>query len=108
MAHYSPPSSFTLDPPSYRAASALTLACEVEGMESTEGVFYEWMSTCLGNCFVRGRVTGNVSTTFLHSYDSGVHTCTVYDSLGCTGSANITVNVVCKIVLQSITLAESV
>ena len=37
-----------------------------------------------------------VSTPYLHSYDTGVHTCTVYDALGCAGNASITVNVVGK------------
>ncbi len=57
---------------------------------------YEWSSNCVGNCFVRGETDATVSTDYLHSYDSGVHTCTVYDLLGCVGSANITVNVVGK------------
>ncbi len=97
MAQYSPPLSFTLAPPSYRAASALTLTCEVEGVEDTVGLFYEWSSTCVGTCFTRGGVSKNVSTPYLHSYDTGVHTCMVYDVLGCTGSANITISVVGKI-----------
>ena len=93
-AEYDPPSSFTFEPPFYRAASALTLSCEVEGAEDTSGLFYEWTSTCSGNCFTRGGTAGRVSTPYLHSYDTGVHTCMVYDTLGCTGNANITVNVV--------------
>ena len=95
-ADYSPPLSFTLGPPSYRAASALTLSCEVKNVDKTAIFFYEWTSNCSGNCFVRGDISANVSTPYLHSYDSGVHTCTVYDDQGCVGSANITVNVVGK------------
>ena len=100
-ANYSRPSSFSLEPPSYRAASDLTLSCEVEatnddGHDVEVGLFYAWTSTCSGNCFVRGGSTKTISTPYLHSYDSGVHTCVVYDTLGCTGNASITVNVVGK------------
>ena len=91
---YSPPSSFTLAPPSYRAASALNLSCEVQNVDKTAMFYYEWTSTCSGRCFTGGALTANVSTIFLHSYDSGVHICTVHDDRGCVGSANITVNVV--------------
>ena len=98
-ADYSPPLSFTLEPPSYRAASALTLSCEVENVDKTADLIHEWSSTCTGSCFVRGKLTANISTAFLHSYDSGVHTCTVYDFQGCVGSANITVNVVGKVTI---------
>ena len=94
VAEYDPPSSFTSEPPSYRAASALTLSCQVEGVDDLAGLFYEWTSTCSGNCFTRGGVSESVSTPYLHSYDTGVHTCMVYDVLGCTGNASITVNVV--------------
>ncbi len=91
---YSPPLSFTLAPPSYRAASALTLTCEVENVDKTARFDYEWTSDCVGTCFVSNVFDANASTPFLHSSDSGVHTCSVYDGLGCIGSANITVNVV--------------
>ena len=96
-ADYSPPLTFTLDPPSYRAASALTLACVVEDVDQTADFHYEWSSTCTGSCFVGGITTANVSTPYLHSYDTGVHTCTVYDVLGCVGNASIVVNVVGKL-----------
>ena len=92
VAEYDPPSSFTGEPPSYRAGSALTLSCEVEG-----GQIYVWSSTCSGNrCFTNGEDTATVSTPYLHSYDTGVHTCTVYDGQGCPGNASITVNVTGK------------
>ena len=45
---------------------------------------------------MKGEVTATVSTPYLHSYDTGVHTCTVYDDQGCAGNASITVNVVGK------------
>ena len=69
VAEYDPPSSFTGERPSYRAGSALTLSCEVEG-----GLIYVWSSTCSGNCFMRGENTATVSTPYLHSYDTGVRT----------------------------------
>ena len=84
--------TFSQSPPLYWAASALTLSCEVEEVDEV-GIIYEWTSTCSGNCFVRGGTTQTVSTRYLHSYDSGVHTCTVYDGKGCTGNATITINV---------------
>ena len=93
---YDPPASFTFEPPSYRAASALTLSCEVEGV--TSGLLYEWISVCAGNCFTRGKFSGRVSTPYLHSYDTGVHTCMVYDAQGYSGSASITVNVVGEVI----------
>lgn len=83
-------------PPSYRAASPLTLSCQVRNVDNTVGFFYEWTSNCPGICFTKQKYSANVSSQYLHSYDSGVHTCTVYDNLGYTGSANITVNVVGK------------
>ena len=97
VASYDPPSSFSFAPPSYRAASALTLSCLVEGLDSSSQIVtYRWSSSCSGNCFTQraDTVTATVSTPYLHSYDSGVHTCTVYDLLGRTGNASITVNVV--------------
>ena len=102
VAEYGPPSSFTGEPPSYRAASALTLSCEVEG-----GQIYEWSSTCSGNCFTNGENTATVSTSYLHSYDTGVHTCTAYDDQGCAGNASITVNVVGKLYLCVVTVVIS-
>ena len=88
VALYDPPSSFPFTPPSYRAASALTLTCLVDDLEDSTFVFYEWSST------LQQDEDAIVSTPYLHSYHSGVHTCTVHDSLGCTGNASITVNVV--------------
>ena len=95
VADYDPPSSFSRSPPFYQAGSALTLSCEVEEVDEV-GAIYEWTSTCSGNCFVRGGTTKTGSTHYLHSYDSGVHTCIVYDAQGYTGNATITVNVVGK------------
>ena len=97
FASYDPPSTFTLSPPSYRAASPLSLTCEVEGLDDYTGVLYEWSSTCTGNCFSREGTTRTVSTEYLYSYDTGNHTCTVYDTLGCTWNASFFVEVVGKV-----------
>ena len=91
---YTAPSSFSLSPPYYRAASSLSLSCEVEGVEDVSSLVHEWTSTCSGSCFTRGS-SRRVSTLHgLRSIDSGVHTCTVYDVLGCSDTANITIKVV--------------
>ena len=45
-----------------------------------------------------GQSTRTVSTHYLESTDSGVHTCTVYGFNGEMGSANMTVYVVGKFV----------
>ena len=94
--NYSPPLTFGHPAPYYRAASPLSLTCEVEGV-SGEGVFYEWRSTCAGNCFATRQTTKTVKTPCLRSYDSGVHTCIVYDGLGHSGNASIEVIVVGKL-----------
>ena len=90
--NYTRPSTFHYVAPYYRAASPLTLTCEVEGI-SGEGLFYEWRSTCAGNCFAARQTSKTVSAQYLHSYDSGNHTCIVYDGLGCSGNASISVHV---------------
>ena len=93
--NYTPPLTFDRQPPYYRAGSAISLSCEVEGV-SADGLFYEWRSTCVGNCFAARQTASTVKTQYLHSYDSGVHTCIVYDGLGCSGNVSTTVNVVGK------------
>ena len=95
VANYSPPLSFSFKSPSYRAGSSLILSCVVEGVgDDDTGLFYEWTSICMGNCFSRGGILRTVSSRYLHSYDQGVHTCVVHDRGGCSGNASITVNVV--------------
>ena len=94
-ANYEAPTSFSFTPPSYRAGSSLILTCEVEGVGYEDaGVFYEWKSSCEGNCFARGETVQTVFSQYLHSYDQGVHICVVHDQRGCSGNASITVNVV--------------
>ena len=91
---YTPPSTFDHPAPYYRAASPLSLTCDAGGVSEA---FYEWMSTCSGSCFTAGQSTKTVSTNYLESSDSGVHTCTAYGVNGETGSSNVTVNVVGKL-----------
>ena len=97
--NYTSPSTFERPVPYYRAASPLSLTCEIDSV-SGDGVFYEWQSTCTGNCFAARQTSKVVSSQYLHSYDSGVYTCTVYDGLGCSGNASITINVVGKSVQE--------
>ena len=99
VAIYDPPSSFSLSPPFYQAASALSLSCKVEGVDNETCILYQWSTTSSGNCFVRGATTQIVTTEHLHSRDSGDHTCIVYDDQGHTGNASITVKVVGKHIL---------
>ena len=101
--NYTPPSTFDRPAPFYRAASPLSLTCQVEGV-SGEGVFYEWRSTCVGNCFAASQTTNSVKSQYLHSYDSGVHMCIVYDGLGCSGNASVDINVVGKLILLQVHL----
>ena len=83
-------------PPNYRAASSVSLRCVVSG---TYGyVSYRWMSTCSG-CFASNSYSNTISESFLRSRDAGVHTCTVTDGLGNTGSASITMRIVGKSLL---------
>ena len=95
VASYSPPLSFSFKAPSYRAGSSLTLSCVVEGVvDDDTGLLYEWTSTCKGNCFSRGGTLKTVSSSYLHSYDQGVHTCVVHGQGRCSGNASINVDIV--------------
>ena len=90
-----PPSSFTLTPPSYSAASELTLSCVVEapnGGPIEEGITYEWVSTCLG-CSVTGLTSEAISIPYLSSHDTGTYMCKAQDLAGCKGNASVTINV---------------
>ncbi len=74
-------------PPNYRAASSVTQRCVASG--TTGHVTYRWSSTC-GSCFASSSSSQTISETILRSRDAGVHTCSVTDSLGNTGSDVIT------------------
>ena len=88
------PSDFVGGPNDYRAASSVTLTCQVEGATGAET--YLWTSTCTGpnsNCFVPGKITAEIDRGTLRSTDSGTHICTATRG-GLTGSATIEMNVV--------------
>ena len=54
---------------------------------------YYWNSTCDGDCFVLGETTQFVVNSALHSRDSGIHTCSVTDYVGNTGTSTIQITV---------------
>ena len=75
----------------YQAGSSVTLTCQAYG--GYPPLTYNWNSTCDGNCFVLDEGTQSVQDSSLHSGDGGVHTCSVTDYVGCTGSATIQMTV---------------
>lgn len=77
-------------PPHYRPASSVTLNCVVEG--STGTVRYRWSSSCQ-SCFASNGSSQTVSEAFLKSRDTGLHTCTVTDSVGNSGTSSEQMNV---------------
>ena len=84
---YTPPPDFVGGPNDYRAASSVTLTCQVERV--TQTVSYDWTTTLpLFN-------ESTLRRGILHSDDTGNHTCTVSDSSsGLTGRATIEMNIV--------------
>ena len=89
---YTPPPGAVLGPNEYRAASPLTITCEVQGATGT--VTYSWVSTLSP---VSGEPDSLRQRLLLRSSFSGVHTCTATDSGGSSGIASIPVNVVGKL-----------
>ena len=89
---YTAPPDFVGGPNDYRAASRLTLICQVTGGSGM--ISYLWTSTCTG-CFINSGTMQNqaVGRSSLISTDSGTHTCTASRG-GQTGSNTIVVNVV--------------
>ena len=86
---YTPPPDFVSGPNDYRAASTVTLTCQVTGVSGT--VSYEWTPTLPTD---EGQSNTRRYDT-LSSTESGTHTCTVRESSnGLTGSATIEINVV--------------
>ena len=72
-------------------------------MDSSGGILpvvgslsYSWTSTCIGECFVLGQTASTVTNQALRSVDSGIHTCTITDSVGNYGSANFSFTVTGK------------
>ena len=84
------PPDFVGGPNDYRAASGVTLTCQVAGSGTTT---YLWSSTCSSNCFVPGHITPEINRGTTRSTDSGMHTCTATRG-ALTGSATIEMNVV--------------
>ena len=71
------------------------LACQTGSSPtpSISPVVYEWTSTCSGECFVlRQPGAATVSTQYFKAVDSGIHTCTVTDSVGNQGSTSVNVS----------------
>ena len=73
----------------YPVGSSLSLACQAQGGYSP--LSYNWNSTCSGICFALGATTSTITRSVLHSADSGIHTCTVTDYIGHTGTSMIQV-----------------
>ena len=75
VSDYTPPPDYVGGPNDYRAASRLTLTCQVTGGSGT--VMYNWTSTCTG-CFINSQTFQNqvVGRSSLQSVDSGNLTCT--------------------------------
>ena len=87
---YSPPSDFSLpSPPYYRPASSVTLTCTVHDAIGT--VQYQWTST-QNRAFVNWRNERRIFQRLLTAYDAGLHTCTVTDEWGNTGTATTEMN----------------
>ena len=91
---YNPPFDFTLpSPPYYRPATSVTLTCHALGATGT--VRYQWSSTC-SSCFASSSTSQSVSDSILTSSDAGVHTCTVTDADGNTGTNNTDMQLIGK------------
>ena len=83
----------------YQAASSVTLTCEIDDTGTFAPLTYQWISTCLGDCFVRNQTSPVVSREGLRSIDAGSHTCTVTDDVGNRGSAQtVTITVMGKLI----------
>ena len=92
MSYTAPDQYPTYQPPEYRTASAVSLRCVAHG---TSGyVSYSWSSTCSSPCFAYSSSSQTISRDFLRWYDAGVHTCTVSDALGNSGSNSTEMKVV--------------
>ena len=93
--NYNPPVDFTYpSPPYYRPATSVTLTCQVYG--PTGSIKYNWTSTGSGS-FASSSTSQNVTKTILTSTDRGIHTCTVTDSDGNTGSNSTDMQLIGKV-----------
>ena len=75
----------------YRAGSSVLLTCQAS--EGSPPLMYFWNSTCVGSCFALEETTQSVQESALHSGDSGIHTCSVTDYVGHSGTASIQITV---------------
>ena len=93
---YTSPGTYPVySPPNYRAASAVSLRCVASGYSGS--ISYQWSSTC-SSCFASSSSSQTISDNILRSRDAGVHTCSVTDSLGNTGSNSTTMKIVGKVI----------
>ena len=89
---YNPPTDFTLpSPPYYRPGTSVTFTCQAHG--ATGRVRYRWSSTC-ASCSANSSSAQSVSDSVLKSINAGVHTCTVTDGSGNTGSKSTEMKVI--------------
>ena len=79
----------------FLAAHPQQLTCEIDLGQSGPGIVqpigdvtYTWTST-----FVNGQTNQSISTLALRAVDSGVHTCSVMDSVGNIGNGSIEIEV---------------
>ena len=92
---YDPPFDFNLpNPPYYRPASSVALTCVAEN--AIEPLQYSWSSTC-SSCVFSDNSSNHISINILKSTDAGIHTCTVIDGAGSTGSAMTEMKLIGKI-----------
>ena len=97
----------TLGENQYRAASQLTLSCQVTG--AIAALTYMWTSTCTGGCAISGTVSGqNVSVSdrgmffnFLRPDDAEMYTCAASDAFTNMGSDSTDVDIVGKLIYFS-------
>ena len=78
-------------PSNYRTASSVTMRCVASG--TTGYVRYRWSSTC-SSCFAYSSSSQTISKNCLISTDAGVHTCSVTDGVGNSGSNATTMRIV--------------
>ena len=97
--NYTPPVTFDLPAPYYRAGSPISLICEVNTYWVSVA-FYQWSSSCSRNCFPLDIHEKVASTDYLQSSDSGLHTCEVHSVYGDVQSVNVTIDVVSKYLTQ--------
>ena len=84
--NYNPPSDFSLpSPPYYRPASSITLTCVVNDTIGT--LQYQWTST-ENRSFAHMKNGSSISQRLLTAHDAGIHTCTINDQWGNTGTAS--------------------